>query len=64
MRADEGEAALDGVGGGMRPKLRACLEAIQGGVSSAHIVDGRVAHSILLELFTDKGCGTKIRRSR
>ncbi|MSW96634.1 MAG: acetylglutamate kinase, partial [Actinobacteria bacterium] len=61
---DEVEAALEGVDGGMRPKLQACLDAIGGGVSSAHIVDGRVAHSILLELFTDKGYGTKIRRSR
>ena len=44
----------------MRPKLAACLEAIQGGVSYAHIVDGRVPHSLLLELFTDAGQGTKI----
>jgi acetylglutamate kinase len=49
-----------GVSGGMRPKLAACLEAIHGGVSSAHIVDGRVEHSLLLELFTDAGQGTKI----
>jgi acetylglutamate kinase len=45
----------------MRPKLQACLDAIHGGVSFAHIVDGRVPHSILLELFTDAGLGTKIR---
>jgi acetylglutamate kinase len=57
---DAVEAQLDAVSGGMRPKLRACLEAIQGGVSSAHIVDGRVPHSLLLELFTDAGQGTKI----
>ena len=44
----------------MRPKLAACLQAIQGGVSHAHIVDGRVPHSLLLELFTDAGQGTKI----
>ena len=49
-----------GVAGGMRPKLAACLQAIHGGVSSAHIVDGRVEHSLLLELFTDAGQGTKI----
>ncbi len=60
-RADEVEAALDGVGGGMRPKLQACLDAIHGGVTFAHIVDGRVPHSLLLELFTDAGIGTKIR---
>ena len=58
--ADEVEAAVSGVQGGMRPKLQACLEAIHGGVSSAHIVDGRVPHSLLLELFTDAGQGTKI----
>ena len=58
--ADEVAAALPDVGGGMRPKLAACLEAIHGGVSSAHIVDGRVPHSLLLELFTDAGQGTMI----
>jgi acetylglutamate kinase len=55
------EAALAQVAGGMRPKLQACLDAIHGGVTSAHIVDGREPHSILLELFTDAGFGTKIR---
>jgi acetylglutamate kinase len=54
------QAALPEVGGGMRPKLAACLNAIEGGVSSAHIVDGRVPHSLLLELFTDAGQGSKI----
>src|SRR5947208_181082 len=58
--ADEVEAALPQVAGGMRPKLRACLDAIHGGVTYAHIVDGRVPHSLLLELFTDAGVGTKI----
>ncbi|MFZ0975525.1 MAG: acetylglutamate kinase [Solirubrobacteraceae bacterium] len=52
--------ALPGIGGGMLPKLQACVEAIQGGVSFAHIVDGRVPHSLLLELFTNAGYGTKI----
>lgn len=60
-RADEVERALDSIEGGMRPKLTACLDAIHGGVSFAHIVDGRVPHSMLLELFTDAGYGTKIR---
>jgi len=58
--ADVVEASLDEVSGGMRPKLRACLDAIRGGVAYAHIVDGRVPHSLLLELFTDAGQGTKI----
>ncbi len=58
------EAALPGVAGGMRPKLAACLDAIHGGVSFAHIVDGRVPHSLLLELFTDAGQGTKIGAER
>jgi acetylglutamate kinase len=59
--ADEIEATLDAVSGGMRPKLQACLDAIHGGVTFAHIVDGRVPHSLLLELFTYAGSGTKIR---
>jgi acetylglutamate kinase len=59
--ADDVEAALAVTDGGMRPKLAACLDAIHGGVSHAHIVDGRVPHSLLLELFTDAGIGTKVR---
>jgi acetylglutamate kinase len=58
--AAEVSDALPGVEGGMRPKLQACLDAIHAGVSFAHIVDGRVPHSLLLELFTDAGQGTKI----
>jgi acetylglutamate kinase len=59
--ADAVERALAEIAGGMRPKLQACLDAIHGGVGFAHIVDGRVPHSLLLELFTDAGLGTKIR---
>jgi acetylglutamate kinase len=59
--ADEVEAALAGTSGGMRPKLQACIDAIHGGVSFAHIIDGRQPHSLLLELFTDAGVGTKVR---
>jgi acetylglutamate kinase len=59
--ADDVEEALTTIAGGMRPKLQACVEAIHGGVTSAHIVDGRLPHSIMLELFTDEGIGTKIR---
>jgi acetylglutamate kinase len=57
---DEVRGALEAMEGGMRPKLQACIEAIGAGVSAAHILDGRVAHSLLLELFTDEGIGTKI----
>ena len=46
--------------GGMRPKLEACLHALERGVPAAHIVDGRQPHSLLLELFTDEGSGTKL----
>jgi acetylglutamate kinase len=62
--ADEVEAALPAVAGGMRPKLQACLEAIHGGVGNAYIIDGRLPHSLLLELFTDAGIGTKIGPAR
>jgi len=46
--------------GGMVPKVDACLEAIDGGVAKAHIIDGRLEHSMLLELFTSEGVGTEI----
>ena len=59
--ADEVEEALASMQGGMRPKLQACIEAIHGGVTYAHIIDGRLPHSLLLELFTDAGIGTKVR---
>jgi acetylglutamate kinase len=58
--AAEVRDALGRLDGGMRPKLEACVDAIDAGVSAAHILDGRVAHSLLLELFTDAGVGTKI----
>jgi len=48
------------IAGGMIPKVEACLKAVDGGVEKAHIVDGRVEHSILLELFTVDGIGTEI----
>jgi acetylglutamate kinase len=56
----EVEEALLGVGGGMRPKLQACVDSIRGGSEFAHIIDGRVPHSLLLELFTDAGVGTMV----
>ena len=45
---------------GMIPKVTACVNALEGGVKKAHIVDGRIKHSLLLEIFTDQGIGTEI----
>jgi acetylglutamate kinase len=56
----EVEGKLEGVSGGMRPKLQACIDTIHGGAQSAHIIDGRRPHSLLLELFTDAGIGTMV----
>ena len=58
--AEEVRKRLGDVGGGMRPKLEACLQALEAGVDNAHIIDGRTPHSLLLELFTDEGIGTKL----
>ncbi|HEY8769892.1 MAG TPA: acetylglutamate kinase [Thermoleophilaceae bacterium] len=58
--AAEVRERLPQVAGGMRPKLEACLAALEGGVPAAHIVDGRQPHSLLLELFTNEGSGTKL----
>lgn len=52
--------AAGSVGGGMIPKLMACAESVDGGVASAHMIDGRVEHAILVELFTDAGIGTMV----
>jgi acetylglutamate kinase len=58
------ELIADGtIHGGMLPKIRCALDAVKGGVQSAHIIDGRVAHATLLEIFTDEGVGTLITRS-
>jgi acetylglutamate kinase len=62
--AAEVTEVLESVGGGMRPKLAASVEALRGNVGAAHIIDGRVPHSLLLELFTDAGIGTKVSRRR
>jgi acetylglutamate kinase len=56
----EVEERLAEIDGGMRPKLQACVDAIRGGAQSAHIIDGRIPHSLLLELFTDAGIGTMV----
>jgi acetylglutamate kinase len=57
---EEVDAKLPSLEGGMRPKLQACVDAIRGGAQSAHIIDGRIPHSLLLELFTDAGIGTMV----
>ena len=62
--ADEVQSALATLSGGMRPKLQACVDAIHGGVGAAHIIDGREPHSLLLELFTNAGIGTKVQPAR
>jgi acetylglutamate kinase len=55
------ELIADGtVYGGMLPKIRCALDAVKGGVASSHIIDGRVPHAVLLEVFTDEGIGTLI----
>jgi acetylglutamate kinase len=60
LTADELEKLLPNLSSGMVPKMEACLRAVQGGVPRAHVLDGRVAHSLLLELFTDEGVGTMV----
>ncbi len=59
---DEARALIDSgfIGGGMLPKLNNCIEAIEKGVSRVHILDGRILHCLLLEIFTNKGIGTAI----
>ena len=51
------------VSAGMIPKLKACADAVDGGVDSAHIIDGRIQHSLLIELLTDEGVGTMVRKA-
>ena len=58
--ADALAELLPGLASGMVPKMEACLAAVRGGVPRAHVLDGRVAHSLLLELFTDAGVGTMV----
>jgi acetylglutamate kinase len=62
--ADALEKLLPTLESGMVPKMEACLRAVQGGVPAAHVVDGRVAHSILLEVFTSEGFGTMVVSAR
>ncbi|WP_283132934.1 acetylglutamate kinase [Rhizohabitans arisaemae] len=60
LTADELKKVLPGLSAGMVPKMEACLTAVLGGVPQAHVLDGRVPHSILLEMFTDEGIGTMV----
>jgi len=60
MKAEELAQILPNLESGMVPKMEACLRAVRGGVASAHVVDGRVPHSLLLEIFTTQGVGTMI----
>ncbi|MBM3499880.1 MAG: acetylglutamate kinase [Armatimonadetes bacterium] len=64
LTLDEAKAALvsDSASGGMLPKIEGCLRAVEMGVERAHLVDGRVPHALLIELFTDGGCGTMVVR--
>ncbi len=54
----------ESVSAGMIPKLRACADAVEAGVGTAHIIDGRVAHALLIELLTDQGIGTMVKREK
>ncbi|MFN2561850.1 MAG: acetylglutamate kinase [Jatrophihabitans sp.] len=58
--AEQLAALLPGLASGMVPKMEACLRAVEGGVSRAHVLDGRVPHSLLLEIFTSEGIGTMV----
>ena len=60
LDADELERMLPTLADGMVPKMEACLRAVRGGVSRAHVLDGRVPHALLLEMFTDSGVGTMV----
>ncbi len=60
IRASELSALLPSLDSGMAPKMEACLRAVEGGVARAHVVDGRVPHSLLLEVFTSEGVGTMV----
>ncbi|MEY3696533.1 MAG: acetylglutamate kinase [Actinomycetota bacterium] len=60
ISAQELEQLLPSLSSGMIPKMDACLRAVKGGVSRAHIIDGRLAHGLLLEVFTDSGVGTMV----
>jgi acetylglutamate kinase len=60
LTAPELERLLPGLSAGMIPKMEACLTAVRGGVPQAHVLDGRLSHAVLLEIFTDSGIGTMV----
>jgi acetylglutamate kinase len=60
LTASELERLLPDLSSGMVPKMEGCLHAVRGGVTTARVIDGRVQHSILLEIFTDEGIGTMV----
>lgn len=60
ISADDLEAMLPSLSTGMVPKMDACLRAVRGGVPKAHVIDGRVPHAVLVEVFTDEGVGTEV----
>jgi acetylglutamate kinase len=60
LTAAELETMLPALSSGMVPKMEACLRAVRGGVPQAHVLDGRIPHSLLLEIFTDEGIGTMV----
>ena len=62
LDADDLEKLLPSLSAGMIPKMEACLTAVKGGVPRAHVLDGRLSHAILLEIFTDSGIGTMVSR--
>lgn len=64
LKSDEAEDLIgrNVITGGMYPKIKCCLKALRGGVGKTHIVDGRLSHAVLLEIFTDRGIGTEVVR--
>ena len=64
LNVSEGKKLMEEgyIGGGMLPKIQNCIDAIENGVSRVHILDGRIPHCLLLEIFTNKGIGTAILR--
>ncbi|MFI5615310.1 acetylglutamate kinase [Amycolatopsis sp. NPDC051903] len=60
IQVDRLEKLLPGLASGMIPKMEACVRAVRGGVRRAHVIDGRLAHSVLLEVFTSRGIGTMV----